>query len=621
MKKHILVLIPALTLALASCTGEGLSSSLSDSSSSSSSSSGSISSSLPDSRPSFSTVTDLMTYVAEEGAALEAQSATSYHRDSVNYALEMYGETTTTITQEGKAYANQSMESTGHQKEVYIDSEYEQFNKTEEVDFSFVATVLDEYLYQVIDYSDGQENDVARKDAVADILPGAIPTMTGTNTMTSLLSFYEVYLAPRTVSGFDDISPVRNDKNEDEYSHAVSWFTDGYTYSAELTLTLDSLGQVTSFDCVYLCTYLDSTQGKITVESINENFTLTYGEKVAAESLVLNPLDYFLTDYEIQLVWYDGVDATHHEVEANAFPYQRYVGVVVKNPVPEKALDTDLRITASSNQEVISIEDYGTSSVIQAVGEGDTTLTVISETGIQKTIDVHVTVPEVESVSIKIHSIHKYVGENASVYVDAEPDNAIFEYTLSSSSNVRLESSYNAEGELEYTAYFLEAGEAYIEAYLKGSDTPISRYEFTIENRLSREETIENIYGTWTGALPSENDNSVMVENAVTFNFLREAGSTENSFKGNFTINSEDTGFTFEVGKAYEFEWTIDPAVENYSTVSITLSTITFSTDVMEYVYDHNSVTFEPTGLTARADLQSSTSFLFWLQADLTKVS
>ncbi len=622
--KKIWMILPALTLLFAGCTDEGISNT---SSATNPSSSVSSSTSSTPSRPTFTTLTDLMDYVAGEGIDQEIASATKYERNSKAVDVSLLT-TTTTITEEGHAYADDVLYVSGHQKVESVDEYFPELNETEEDDYEFLAKVIDDTLYQVTDYATGKDNDSARKDAVSAFLPGQVELITSTNVISKFVSFYEAYFASRVVAGFDDIVPTRNEYNEEIYRHAEKWNENlsGYQFenTASFTLAINASGQISEFTCEYECLGLeDGSLIGTPVESYSENFVITYGEKVeSSDTLVpLNPLDYFLTDYTPTLYWYDELSSERYEVEATSFPYDCYLEAVAGNTTPEKALDTDLTVIDSSNEEVIKIITYtdGDCSV-KAIGVGTSTLTVRSESGITKTIDVTVVAPAIDEILLNIPSTHMYVGETDFVILIAEPSNSLQIVALRSSDNVKI--SKDEEG--DYFVTYLSEGPAYIEAYVEENPSMSKRFEFVIEKALTREEIIDSIYGTWTGDLPDQWYTET-IEDAVTITFTKEVGSEEGTYKGTFTLNKEGTGFTFEVGKAYEFDWKIEPALgeNDIETVEISISTISFSTDVFDYVYDNNHATFDANGTSAHLDLQFSDPdyWTFWLSCDLSKVT
>ena len=624
MKKSIF-LTPILLLSLVACggpAGGGENSSSSSNSSISSDGNDSSSNSSSSISPSviFDTLTSLMNYVNGDGKTLEEEGAVSYERNATYFESVLFGTDTTTIQEQGTSYNSLSFRALGQETVVHEEEDFPEYNETTKDSYEILRTVEDDTFYQVVDYGEGKERDQATRTNYSEALRPQVEEITSTNTLSVLADFYDTYIASRVVPGFDDITPDIDENGNSAYSESFIWssstsYGSEINHGAEIYVVLNAEGQITTFTISY--EEQENYDGNSeTIASIIEQYIITYGEKTAYPGDGLTPSDYFLESFDIQLFWNDRVSVENFPADADNFPYGQYVEVEATNVYPAKALDTELTIVDSSNQDVIKITTYeGYAPTIQAIGAGQTTLTVRSEGGIEKTIDVTVVVPSASEISINVYLEHKYVGETTTVYVYLTPDNTLDTYTLTSSDNISL--TIDEDG--YYNATFLNAGEAYIEGSVVGHPEVKDRIEFVIEEKRTHEELEANLIGQWSGWLPHESTGEV-IENAVTVEFSDEQNE-DGTYKGSITFNSADTGFTFEPHKPYEFSYNA-PTFDDYDVMSVEINPFTFtSMNGFEVTYDRNYARFEPNGVDANIRFEVSSSYIYTVDLDCLKLS
>ena len=602
-KKTITILSLASLMILTACGGKGSSTSSSPVSTapsiteSSGNSSSNSSGSAVEPSVTFDTISDLYEYLSSEGMKKDIAMGKSYTRENEIFETVLYGTRTTTIKEKGESFASNTFYAEGTEDVSYVDSELPSQNYETKDSYQTLRILEDNVFYQVIDYANGKDRDDASKTPYSESLATQIAQASSINSVYYLLYYYNLLIADHVIAGFDNIVPVIDEETgSSNYTIDTTWndTSSGYTYNygAKIDLTLDKDGYLTSFTFDYLEQLDDSGNTKI-VSSITDSFVVTLGEKDAYTEQKLNPLDYFMTSYDIQLLWNDGILEANHVADANNFPIGQLVRVQAVNISPEKAVDTDLEIVDSSNQDVIKITKYDNyKPTIEAVGEGTTTLTVRSESGIEKTIDVTVKAPAMESIDVNLYVSHKYKGEEENIYVFVNPDNTMDTYTVTASDNIKLTKDENGD----YTATYLETGDAWVRATSNNNPEVYDQVDFVIEEKKTAEEVKANIVGTWTGGLPNM-DGSSMIENAATVEFTSEDAAEAGYKKGYFTLNSSDTGFTFIPGQKYEFTYKIDETYSRDDRVLVLISSITYvSEGGMEYTYDNNYAFFEFNG-------------------------
>lgn len=569
----------------------------------------------------FDTITALSKHMMNQANTLDITYGKSYVRNAVVVEKTMYGQRTTSTQENGESYSNKTLYAAGKEDVSYVDDEFESQNYQTSDTYQILRTLEDDTFYQIVDYNKGKERDQAFRVPYESSLDDQILQATALNSVYYFNYYYDTFLKSHIISGFDDIVPeVDKTTGESHYVINRTWNENysGTTYdiSVKFDVTLTDVGAMKNFSFYYL-QQADNDGQNVIISSIQDSFDVTLGTKEEYVEKEMDPKDYFMTDYDIQLLSNDGILEENTKEDHTAFPIGQYVKVEAINVAPDKAVDTKLEIIDSSNPEVIEIKTYGgnVKPSIKAVGVGKTTLTVRSESGIEKTIEVTVVAPAMEKIAVRMYLSHKYKGETENIYVFASPDNTKDTYTVTASENIRLVKDSKGD----YSAEFLEVGPAWVKATCNEHPEVTSQLDFTIEEKKSVEEVKNNIQGIWTGALPGSSGG--MIENAASVEFTNETDENGKK-KGYFTLNSDDTGFTFVVGKKYEFTYEIMESEDPDDDVYVKIGTISYVSEAgFETTYDDNYAYFMLNGKDANIvfSLSDPNYFGFTVDLDATK--
>ena len=224
--------------------------------------------------------------------------------------------------------------------------------------------------------------------------------------------------------------------------------------------------------------------------SLQDNVQIQRGKRAATpETPAIIPTDYWMKDYEIQLQARYINDV--FDCEPNQLPVDYYIDAKVASTVPEKAIDTELTIVASSNENVISVDEF---NIVKAIGAGQTTLTVQSESGIEKNIDVTVVSQTAEEITLNIYSSTFYVGESYDIFLSVRPDNAKDSYQFEVSNN-NAEVIYDESN--DPVLHCLAEGEVTITVKSNANPSVMDSKTITISKILTVPEVQANIIGTW----------------------------------------------------------------------------------------------------------------------------
>ena len=350
------------------------------------------------------------------------------------------------------------------------------------------------------------------------------------------------------------------------------------------------------------------------IASLSDKVTLSYEDKVEYDFTLINPLDYFMTSFDVTVCSFDTIMSTSKPEDINAFPYNEYVAVQASNVLPEKSIDREIKIISSSNQEVIkSFADQ-----YKAIGEGETTLTVESTYGIKKEVEVTVVAPELETITPRFTSSLHFVGQEDTLYLDYEPENTLDEYYFVNKNEDIVETSEiieNVEGTDCIDLTYLKAGTVTLEFYLKKDDKLLNSITFEVIDPLDDETMKTNLLGEWYGDL--EGSNGSIIKEAVKIEFVDENNA-------NLTILKEDTAFTLEVNKPYKltYEHTNKDTGEGYNgrkdRMEFSFSPISFNVSNQSLQYDDNEAYFYRDGKTLNISFKMSDQnyFGFTLEFD-----
>lgn len=548
-KKNAWTLLLSLGL-LASCGGG---SSLSSSESLSSSDNAS-SSDTPASFTPFKTMTELLKHIQGDGDDLEDHYGKKASRTLMTKEVGIFGDSykQKTYAVSVSSYSNDAKVFETNQTIENVSPNYENENWKHEDHYYEVLSTLGETFYDVIDYDKNLDNDDAIKayKIGTDISQAEIQKTVNLGLCYSFNAYMTAYVLPELIAGADDIHPTLLDGGSFKYDGAIAKTTTdsnyGLTYreSGAYTVTFDKKGMLVSYS-FHLLTESASTgtNNYGLVSEVQDDFAvLDSGLKTPSESLPLNPMDYYLTDYEIQICVDDGLGQTNsvQPVDKNAFPVGTRVAAKVLNPTPSKALDTKLSFVSSSDNAVISVSEGG---VAKSVAPGTCTLTLKSESGIEKTIEVTVVNPPLTSLELNMYASHVYVGEKQTIYVTRKPSNN--EDTLVATLNVTEDVAKIEKGNYDYVFYltlYKACDNLVVTVYSESNPEVKATLSCKVTEKLTEEEALAGVRGKTLYAAYGDNPK------ANTLHFGEDG-------TGYFVNNDKSQGLLFEVGKRYDFTY------------------------------------------------------------------
>ncbi len=134
---------------------------------------------------------------------------------------------------------------------------------------------------------------------------------------------------------------------------------------------------------------------------------------------------------------------------------------------------------------------------------------------------------------------------------------------------------------------------------------------YTVIEKKTVEEVKKNVVGSWVGDVPSRNS-STRVKDAFTIVY-KEDGT------GTLTLNKEGTGYTFVVGKAYDFTYTfLEKGRYEDRPVSLTRSTIVLDHGSVTWTYSNNTADFYYSGSNAEITFATNNSEEFGAMVQLS---
>ena len=387
------------------------------------------------------TVTSLFSYLDKQAREVENQNGVSYHRDYYSYELGYFADNKVTEkSEDGEAFSNHALFVSGNEKKT-TSYDHKDEKDIEEDTYLSLNQMEGNIYYSIWDYGKGKEKDKASKTTVGNSNQATYQKKTNLNALDSLYSFYSSKISKNIIAGVDDIEP-KIENNQVSYHLAQGWEEQigdyKYKFAAVIDLTLDNKGRLTDYSYDFQ-EYQPETDengnatGKLVLLSeTKDQVSITFGTKrsYSYTSLkeegkeAINPLDYFRTDYTPVLYSWDGVGTEKTKEDSLSFPVNRYVEAQAESLVPEKALDSKLTITKSTNNSVVSVAPSG---VVKAIGVGETKLTIVSETGIEKEVSVKVVSPKLTSIKANTYSSYHYKGDSETLYITKTPDNSLDE--------------------------------------------------------------------------------------------------------------------------------------------------------------------------------------------------
>ena len=582
----------------------------------------------PDITP-FTKISELTKYINETVPALEQKNGVTFEREFIYSYEDIYATITREIKETGTSYSNDTLVIKGERtlSRDYPEDDYLEDEKETDT-YDSITSLKDGVYYSVVDYKESNDNDDSYKEDYNAENESKYKENTSLSTYKNLSSYLDDYVKGKyvtngasdkatstvdTTSGNFVTTFTMTDETENEYgkylteaSFTVNFLKDGnfagflFEYD-EYAYGYDELGN-----------YTDET---FLISSITEKVTLGYGDKKEYDFSELDPVDYFMTDFDVNVCVFDTILGESTPADINAFPYDEYISVEATNVAPEKTIDKDLEIVNSSNQEVI-VESYGQ---FKAIGLGKTTLTVKSTYGLTKEIEVTVVAPDLTAISPRFTSELHFVGQDETLYIDYESENTLDKFYIKN-----LNEDVVNVGEIEDLVdgiacadlEFLKAGKATLEFYREKDNRLLNTITFEVVEALSDEEMKSNLIGTWYGDLENTHTGE-MIKEAVKIEFIDDS-------KAELTLLSDDTGFTLDVNKPYELNYSFK---ENAATESrkdrmeIEFSDLKFMVADKEYIYDSNAGFYYRDGKTLLISftISDSQQFGFTLEFDAYK--
>lgn len=582
----------------------------------------------PDITP-FTKISELTKYINETVPALEQKNGVTFEREFIYSYEDIYATITREIKETGTSYSNDTLVIKGERtlSRDYPEDDYLEDEKETDT-YDSITSLKDGVYYSIVDYKESNDNDDSYKEDYNAENESKYKENTSLSTYKNLSSYLDDYVKGKyvtngasdkvtstvdTTSGNFVTTFTMTDETENEYgkylteaSFTVNFLKDGnfagflFEYD-EYAYGYDELGN-----------YTDET---FLISSITEKVTLGYGDKTEYDFSELDPVDYFMTDFDVNVCVFDTILGESTPADINAFPYDEYISVEATNVAPEKTIDKDLEIVNSSNQEVI-VESYGQ---FKAIGLGKTTLTVKSTYGLTKEIEVTVVAPDLTAISPRFTSELHFVGQDETLYIDYESENTLDKFYIKN-----LNEDVVNVGEIEDLVdgiacadlEFLNAGKATLEFYREKDNRLLNTITFEVVEALSDEEMKSNLIGTWYGDLENTHTGE-MIKEAVKIEFIDDS-------KAELTLLSDDTGFTLDVNKPYELNYSFK---ENSATESrkdrmeIEFSDLKFMVADKEYIYDSNAGFYYRDGKTMLISftISDSQQFGFTLEFDAYK--
>ncbi len=573
------------------------------------------------------TITSLFDYLNKQAREEENQSGVSYHRDYYSYELGYYASKVTEKSEDGQAFSNHALFLSGTEKKTTT-YDYKDDKDIEDDTYLSLNQIEGSTYYFVLDYGKGKEKDKASKVAVSTSNLSTYQKKTNLNALDSLYSFYASKISKNIIAGVDDIEPKIED-NLVSYHLTQGWEEQigdyKYKFAAIIDLTLDSKGRLSSYSYDFQeyqpetdengnatgkLDLLSETKDQVSVE-FGIKGSYDYSALKGQGKEAINPLDYFRTDYTPALYSWDGVGTEKNKEDSLSFPVNRYVEAQAESVVPEKALDSKLSITKSTNNDVISVASSG---VVKAIGVGETKLTIVSETGIEKEVSVKVVSPKLTSIKANTYSSYHYKGDSETLYITKTPDNSLDEIEVVSLTQDIIEVVKDDDG--YYSLHNIGLGQGTVEVRSKKDPSIKTTVSYLVEEKKTVAEVKANVVGSWVGDVPSRN-NSSRVKDAFTVTY-KENGT------GTLTLNKEGTGYTFIVGKAYDFTYTfLENGRFQDRPVSLTRSTIVLDHGSVTWTYSNNNADFYYNGKNAEISFATGNSEEFGARVQLkaTRIS
>lgn len=347
------------------------------------------------------------------------------------YAIETLVREESLTAYEGPYAIIEGTENITYKSTDYIlGDDYEGFQPKNDSYITFRGVYNDIY-YEIDDYNNGKDRDYAGQYEVGNQVSEAELPWRASMQASYFVDYYlydvfGIYLGDQ----YELIPNYVNETKELEYFveyKNVAQDSYGIVYSsAQLFFSMNLDGFITSYTYSYKETAKDylteNTLGEeyLIYSIVDEGFVTRGNKQAALETLPITPTDYWLQSFDVQIV----ATLIDEEIicEYDHIPVGYYIEARAINIYPEKALDTQLTILSSSNEEAIFINPYG---VVKSMLGGTTTLEIESAAGIQKEVTVSVYEEVISNIVVNIYSTHLYVGETYGIYEIITPENAV----------------------------------------------------------------------------------------------------------------------------------------------------------------------------------------------------
>lgn len=512
------------------------------------------------------TLAELQTFLQTESQPLEEKETEGAKRTMKEISKQMFSTRTILVEENLSSYDQSYAIIKGKSDTTHADYDFESeiFQPIHDTYTKFVG-LYENHFYEIVDFDDGKEKDTAKKLTIGtgtnEVAEGDIAFFTTMQATVSTLDYMESYFTPNLSSDFT-LKPIQK---KDTFSYELSTFIDTSDGSDQireevnLQISFAKDGFLLSYAFQYKEYIKEETKGNLScahlMMELEENVEIYRGErKESPATYELLPTNYWLTDYQIQLQARLIEDA--FSCDANQLPLDYYIDAVVASTTPEKALDTKLTITKSTNQNVIQVNEYG---VVKSVGIGDTVLTVVSESGIVKEIAATVIAESIQEIRVNIYSSTFYVGEEYMIFVSITPDNAVGELEASVSQPY-AEIIYDEDGDPRLRC--LAKGEVTITFTSKENPTISGSKTIIITEKLTLDEVKSNMIGTWTDV--------DIEQQSITFN---------DDFTGSFIFWDHTENQTV----TYSFTWNYHEEQTDATQLVVTLSTMSIWDDNTAY--------------------------------------
>lgn len=251
-----------------------------------------------------------------------------------------------------------------------------------------------------------------------------------------------------------------------------------------LTFLLDKEGKLMEYS------YLQNSYDKETYDFESHQFkvenptpettafskgSLTYGTRVESDSNRLMEADYKIQSFDLE------IQGTPSALEVG----ESYT-LQVKNVLPSLHIEESYKITNISDPTIIAKNNYNDMR-FQVLKAGDCSLTVQSDSGIEKTISLHCVAPEVDSIDFDWFMEDEVeVGQTIDVLVDVSPEGAVdrsYRLDLNDGEEQFAQIITNDDG--SYSLKGIKAGTVHLTATANANESLTATKEITITEPLT----------------------------------------------------------------------------------------------------------------------------------------